>query len=412
MLTSTDIIEELSNLNPPTTEFNNKLMLNALLLLGNPQNNYKVIHIAGTNGKGSTAAFLEEALYQAGLEIGKFSSPHINKINECISYNKNSIDDQTLIRIYLELKSTLSKNNIYPSSFEMLTLIMFKFFAEKNIDYLILETGMGGQDDSTNVVNSRYSIITNISLEHTQWLGNSLDEIARHKCGIIKNGLTIIGENIPELINHTREKASNFVLIDDLYNYTVELDFKNFSTILKINDKHNNYFKFELGLFGYFQARNFLCAYTVLNDIGINIGTIQKAAKKTVWAGRLQKISNYPLTITDASHNESGTDALRNSLNGYWKRKNSIILCSILKDKNIDKMLEDYSKISENIIFCSINKQVRASNPFILARKARYKFKNVYVIPSPTLALYQAKKMRKQLILVSGSIYLLKNFIR
>lgn len=412
MLTSTDIIEELSNLNPPTTEFNNKLMLKALLLLGNPQNNYKVIHIAGTNGKGSTAAFLEEALYQTGLEIGKFSSPHINKINECISYNKISIDDQTLIRIYLELKSTLSKNNIYPSSFEMLTLIMFKFFAEKNVDYLILETGMGGQDDSTNVVNSSYSIITNISLEHTQWLGNSLDEIARHKCGIIKNGLTIIGENIPELINHTREKTSNFVLIDDLYNYTVELDFKNFLTILKINDKHNNYFKFELGLFGYFQARNFLCAYTVLNDIGINVETIQKAAKKTVWAGRLQKISNYPLTITDASHNESGTEALKTSLNGYWKRKNSIILCSILKDKNIDKMLEDYSKISENIIFCSINNQVRASNPFVLARKACYKFKNVYVIPSPTLALYQAKKMRKQLILVSGSIYLLKNFIR
>lgn len=411
MLTSSDIIEELSNLNPPTTEFNNKLMLKALLLLGNPQNNYKVIHIAGSNGKGSTAAFLEEALYQTGLKIGKFSSPHINKINECISYNKNLIDDQTLIRIYLELKSTLSNHNIYPSSFEMLTLIMFKFFAEKNIDYLVLETGMGGQDDSTNVVNSSYSIITNISLEHTQWLGNTLDEIARHKCGIIKNGLTILGENIPELVNHTREKTSNFVLIDDLYNYTVELNFINFSTILKFDDKYNNHFNFELGLFGYFQARNFLCAYTVLNDIGISIDTIQKAAKKTSWAGRLQKISNYPLTIIDASHNESGTGALTACVSNYGKRQNSIILCSILKDKNIDKMLEDYSKISEDIIFCSIANQARASNPFSLARKARYKFKNVYVIPSPSLALYQARKMKKQLILISGSIYLLKNFI-
>lgn len=405
------IINELSNLNPPTTEFNNKLMLKALPLLGNPQNNYKVIHIAGTNGKGSTAAFLEEGLFQAGYKTGKFSSPHINKINECITYNKTQIDDNSLIKHYRELKSILSKNNIYPSSFEMLTLVMFSFFAEKKIDYLILETGMGGRDDCTNVVNSSYSIITNISLEHTQWLGNSLTEIATHKCGIIKNGLTILGENIPELVSTAKKITSNLVLIDDLYDYTSRLDFKSFTTKLSIANKQNDYYQFELSLFGHFQARNFLCAYTVLKDLGINMDSIRKAAKETVWLGRLQKISTYPLVIADASHNESGTKVLAKSLNRYRNKKESIIICSILKDKDIDKMLDNYSRISQNIIFCSISNQPRASNPFLLAKKARHKFKNIYVMPSAELALYQAKKMKKLLILISGSIYLLKTIL-
>lgn len=405
-----NIIEELSNLNPPTTEFNNKLMLKALPLLGNPQSSYKVIHIAGTNGKGSTAAFLEEGLFQAGYKTGKFSSPHINKINECITFNKIQIDDDSLIRHYLKLKLVLSNNNIYPSSFEMLTLIMFSFFAEKRIDYLILETGMGGRDDCTNVVNSIYSIITNISLEHTQWLGNSLTEIATHKCGIIKNGLTILGENTKELVSTANKMTSSLLLIDDLYHYTSKLDFKNFTTFLSFTDKENNSHQFELGLFGHFQARNFLCAYTVLKDLGVSSDIIRNAAKETVWLGRLQKISSSPLIIADASHNESGTKVLSESLKRYKNKKDSIIICSILKDKDINKMLDNYSKISQNIIFCSINNQARASNPLILAKKARHKFRNIYVIPSPDLALYQAKKMKKQLILISGSIYLLKNY--
>lgn len=405
-----NVIEELSNLNPPNTEFNNKLMLKALLLLENPQYTYKVIHIAGTNGKGSTAAFLEEGLFQAGYKTGKFSSPHISKINECITYNKVQIDDNTLVRHYLELKSILGKSNIYPSSFEMLTLIMFRFFAEKGIDYLILETGMGGRDDCTNVVNSNYSIITNISLEHTQWLGNSLSEIATHKCGIIKSGLTILGENTPELVTTAKKITSNLVLIDDQYDYTSKLDFKNFTTLLSFSDKENKSYQFELGLFGYFQVRNFLCAYTVLKDLGVSINIIRRAAKETIWLGRLQKISTYPLILADASHNENGTKVLAESLKRYRNKKESIIVCSTLKDKDIDKMLDNYSKISQNIIFCNINNQPRASNPFILAKKARHKFKNIYVVPSPELALYQAKKMKKQLVLISGSIYLLKNY--
>jgi len=406
------IIEELSNLNPPNTEFNNKLMLNALSILGNPQNNYKVIHIAGTNGKGSTAAYLEETLCLAGFKVGKFSSPSIQVINECIMLNKILISDVELVSIYQELKETLSINSIFPSSFEMLTLIMFIYFARNKINYLILETGMGGRDDATNVVNSDYSIITNISLEHTQWLGNSLEEIAKHKCGIIKNGFTVIGDNCPELIAETNRKTNNFIIIDKVYQYATKLDYQKFTTHLMFSDSKQNQYKFELGLFGHFQARNFLCAFSILNKIGIKQDIIKQAARQTRWAGRLQRVSRYPLIIADASHNENGTKVLADSLKNHYPQSGTIIICSILKDKNISAMLNNYAQISDNIIFCNISRQPRASNPYHLAKEARHKFKQIYVIQSPELAIRIAKRMRKRLVLLSGSIYLLKNILK
>lgn len=405
------IIEELSNLNPPQKSFDNKLILQALETIGNPQFSYKVIHIAGTNGKGSTAAFIEAGLTEASYKVGKFSSPFIHIINECICVNGIMISDNELANLYTEHKTILENKNIFLSSFEMLTLLMFVHCKNQQIDYLVLETGLGGRDDSTNVVDSQYSIITNISLEHTQFLGNNLSDIAKHKAGIIKNGLTVVGDNLPELIEAVKDHSNNYISIKDYYKIkNIKLDKDNFTTKLEFTDNINRY-NFILGLFGYFQAYNFLCAFTVLRDIGLSIEQIASAAHKVKWHGRLQKIRDNPLIIADASHNVDGVTNLANSLTEWFDHKNSVIICSILNDKDIVQMLDQYSKISQNIIFCSIPDQPRTSNAHELADLARGKFAYIDFTNTPQEAMKRALQMNVRHILISGSCYLLKYFI-
>lgn len=406
------ILEELSNLNPPNRSFDNSQMIKALSLINNPQYSYKVIHIAGTNGKGSTASFIEAGLIGAAYKVGKFSSPYIHVINECITINTKMIADDSLANLYSQYKETLLSNGIYLSSFEMLTFLMFVYCEHHKIDYLVLETGLGGKDDSTNVVDSAFSIITNISLEHMQFLGNTLESIAKHKAGIIKDGYTVLGDSSAELINEVALRSNNFISIRDKYHIVhVELNQKEFTTDLHFIDSLGVDYKVQLGLFGYFQVYNFLCAYEVLNKIGINWDVIKNTVKNVRWSGRLEKINDKPLTIADASHNSDGVRNLASSLVEWFPFERSVIICSILIDKDQEEMINYYSKISANIIFCAIPSQSRTSDANSLALLASGKFKNIWAFDTPDTAYQFAKSLRYDAILVTGSCYLLKHFI-
>ncbi len=411
MVNYTAILEELSNLNPPNRSFDNQLIKQALEFISNPQFSYKVIHIAGTNGKGSTAAFIEAGLIAAGFKVGKFSSPYIHKINECICINGNMIADYELAELYIKYKVILEQEQIFLSSFEMLTLLMFVYCQYQSIDYLVLETGLGGRDDSTNVVDSAYSIITNVSLEHTQFLGNSLSSIAMHKAGIIKHGRTVIGDNTPELIAAVESHTTKYISVKDFYYIQdIQLNPQSFTTTVKFTDGVTTH-KFVLGLFGYFQAYNFLCAFVVLQDIGLTIEQINRGVEQVKWFGRLQKLHDRPLMIADASHNVDGVTKLANSLVEWFNHTNSVIICSILTDKNQVEMLEQYSKISANIIFCSIPDQPRTSIASELAKLAQGKFECIEFTQTPADALLLAQKQSRAMVLISGSCYLLKYFI-
>lgn len=405
-----EILQELANLNPPRVEFNTNSMLQILELLNHPEKSYPVIHIAGSNGKGSTAAFLESGLLAANYTVGKFTSPYIHRLNECIVLNRQEINNTELCQIYLEIKKLTITQKIYVSSFEMLTLIMFIYFARNKIDYLILEAGLGGLNDSTNVVESDYSIITNISFEHTQWLGSSLAEIAAHKAGIIKFGLTVIASDIPELINAVSTRTTNYINVMDKYKYSTQLDQINHKTILQFSkDGVSN--KLTLGLFGHFQARNFLTAYTVLQDLKISDDLIFQSATTTSWAGRLECVSRKPWIIADASHNDDGVLQLYFSIRELVNLEQCVIITSILEDKNHTAMLKTYAKIASNLIICNLPQQLRSISAIKLAKLANHQFKNIYVYNSPTIALQFAKSLKKKLILISGSTYLLKYFI-
>ena len=408
-----EILNELANLNPPQTEFNSQLIARALLFLGNPQFSYPVIHIAGSNGKGSTAAFMASGLAEAGYRVGKYTTPYIQHLTECIAINQQPISSLELAMLYQEYKAQLAAQQLYLSSFEMLTLLMFIYFAAQKIDYLVLETGLGGRDDATNVVQSSYNVITNISLEHSSWLGGSLATIAAHKAGIIKGGKTIIADNCSELIAAVSQRSSNFINVLTAYRYSSSLDWHNFTTTLRFSEanavmpvEHS----VKLSLFGHFQVRNFLAAYAVLREIGLTPATIFAAAQKTQWPGRLQLLQRYPRIVADAAHNPDGCKNLYLSLKDYINPQHVVIICSILSDKDQVAMLEWYRKIGATIIFCRLSQQPRATEPRALAGLAQGRFKRVYVVNSPVVALAMAKRLKPQLILISGSTYLLSNF--
>lgn len=407
---SASVAEALDNPGNLIANYGTKRVEEVLTQLGNPQHKYKVIHISGTNGKGSTAAFIETALCNAGYLVGKFSSPYIKTINECICLKQKTISDNDIEKNFWQIQGLLEKSDIVLAPFELLTIIMFNYFANESIDYLVLEVGMGGLDDATNVVNPLVSIITNISLEHTQFLGNSLAAIAMAKAGIVKGGLTIIADSTQELIDAVANKTQNYINILENYNFTATLDYDKFQTIVEINNSDETRKVYTLNLFGKFQAYNFLCAYHALRYLNITHASINYAAANTRNAGRFEVIERDPLLIFDATHNLAGAKNLVATLAGKFKPNDVVIISSILSDKDIDGMLKAFSTIAGHIICTTIAANSRVTSSQNLMHKANQYFKNVQALDDPLLALAIARDMHKKLILITGSLYLLRHY--
>ena len=332
-------------------------------LLGKPCNSVKVIHIAGTNGKGSTATFLENILLEAGYNVGKFTSPHILKYNERILYNRQMIDDEEIVENYFFLKQMIENckrenenlKDIYLNFFEITTFIALMFFAKKNPDFLVIETGLGGRLDATNIINSDIALITNITFDHTAILGNSLREIAYEKAGIIKNGeLCIYADSLAELEEEINKKTENSVNIIKKYNdMEIELDKINYRTVIKFQ---NN--KFILPLFGKFQANNFLLAYETAKFYNIDNETIQNGVNKVYWPARFEFFSVEPPVILDAAHNDDSIRKLIENLTEIYKRNEVIVITSLLATKDFEKVFTKLEKITDKIFITSLKDTV------------------------------------------------------
>ena len=332
-------------------------------LLGKPCNSVKVIHIAGTNGKGSTATFLENILLEAGYNVGKFTSPHILKYNERILYNRQMIEDEEIVENYFSLKQMIEKckkenenlKDIYLNFFEITTFIALMFFAKKNPDFLVIETGLGGRLDATNIINSDIALITNITFDHTAILGNSLKEIAYEKAGIIKNReLCIYADSLPELEEKINKKTENSINIIKKYNdMEIELDKTNYKTLIKFQ---NN--EFILPLFGKFQANNFLLAYETAKFYNIDNETIQNGVNKVYWPARFEFFSVEPPVILDAAHNDDSIRKLIENLTEIYKRNEVIIITSLLETKDFEKVFTNLEKITDKIFITSLKDTV------------------------------------------------------
>ena len=182
--------------------------------LGNPEKSYKVIHITGTNGKGSVSTTVERILLDAGYKVGKYTSPHILKFNERIIFNDKYISDEDVAKYYERVKKIIDEHNIQATFFEVTTAMMFDYFKDMKADYVILEAGMGGRYDATNICDNIVSVITNVSLEHTEYLGDTIYKIAKEKAGIIKNcPYTIFADNNPDVKKAIEETTDKYVCL-------------------------------------------------------------------------------------------------------------------------------------------------------------------------------------------------------
>ena len=415
---------------------NNEKLKKIYELLGEPCKNKKIIHIAGTNGKGSTATFLENIFFIGGYSVAKFTSPHILKFNERILINKKMISDEDVVKYYEIVMELLEKNSFKINFFEITTFMALLYFEEKNPDFIFLETGLGGKYDATNVVNSTIAVITNVSFDHVSLLGNSLDKIADRKAGIIKNRqLCIYAQNLVELENAVKKETDNSINVLKKYdNFQVELDTQNYKTIVKIlengnleefknieykKNKHKLEKTFKLPLFGKFQANNFLIAYEIAKIYGIGDEIIQKGLDEISLAGRFEIFSQNPATILDVAHNDDSVRVLVENLNELFKNDEVIFILSILGTKDIANIFEKILEKNYKIFITSL-KEVTYG---LSANEIKKNLENSNILTNNIIfednildAYNQAKEMvleknsRYKAIVVCGSFYEIAKF--
>lgn len=377
--------------------------------LGNPEKNLKIIHIAGTNGKGSAASMLESVLITAGYNVGKFTSPHIIKFNERIVYNKKEIPDEEIAGFFDIIEKITEKYNIYLNFFEVTTIIMFCYFNKLKPDYTIIECGLGGRLDATNTGNSYLSVITNISFDHTAVLGNTLKEIAFEKAGIVHDGqICIFAGNHSELTEAVKNKTDNFVDIMTKYkNIDISLDKTTLHTRISLNNSI-----FEIPLYGIFQGWNFLLVYETAKILKIEDSIIAKGISDVKWPGRFEIYSKDPLIILDAAHNTDSVKVLRDNILSLYPKSETAVIISVLKDKNINEIFSLAEEFTDNIFCTSLSESHRGFTSEEL--------KNVIKRNDPSIEYYfdddlekitrKALSLNKKVLIVCGSFYLISKF--
>ena len=343
-----DIEKYLSNFYRGTKNPNLKVMKFLMEEFNHPENKLKAIHIAGTNGKGSVTEMITNVLIKEGYTVGKFISPHLIHYNERISVNNNNISDiemEELINIINpSIKKYNCENDIPVTKFELETTMALLYFKEKNCDFVVLETGLGGLYDCTNIINHPLvSVITSIGYDHMNILGNTLPEIAYQKAGIIKeNSNTVICNQESEVdnvfINECKRKNNILHIIKktDISNYSFDNNFQYFD--------YKNYNNIIINLKGKVQVQNAcLCleVFEILNALGYNISfeNIKNGLKTVIHKGRMEQLNDKPLIIFDGAHNEPAIKNLQDMIKMYYKEMKRIYIISILKRKDYTKML-------------------------------------------------------------------------
>lgn len=374
--------------------------------MGEPQKDYKVIHIAGTNGKGSTSTTIETILLEAGYRVGKYTSPHILKFNERIRANGQDITDEDIVKYYQLVKDIVAKTGLRPTFFEMTTAMMFKYFSDLKLDYVVLETGMGGRFDATNVCEADICVITNVGLDHIEYLGDTIYKIAKEKAGIIKNcPKVVVADSNPEFLKAISEEKAEIINVLEKYkDARMKLDFKGFVTRIEIGEE-----SYDFSLFGDYQFKNFLTAYEVVTELGIDREIIKKACKKVVWQCRFERYFEKPLVILDGAHNEDGMRELCKIIEQGYRSDEVVIITSILKDKDVKHMLKLMRKISDNIVFTSLEDNPRGTTGEKILEQLEDK-RGCLVENDMKKAYEIAKNLNKKIIVVCGSFYTLSKF--
>lgn len=331
-------------------------------LLHNPENKFRSIHIAGTNGKGSTSHLLASVLQSAGLKVGLYTSPHLKDFRERIKINGVMIPEKNVVAFVEKYKNDFEM--VQPSFFEMTVGLAFDYFANEKVDIAVIEVGLGGRLDSTNVIKPLVSVITNISMDHTVLLGNTQEQIAIEKAGIIKEGVpVVIGETQPEsavvFIETAQRHHSKIIFADQNYSVKNARHVKEEKLYLSLDIEKNGKLiieNLETELLGMYQKKNVITVLATieeLNNAGLSLDQkiiregIKKVIRNTGLSGRWQILSENPLTIADTGHNEAGIKEVLNQLS-YTKYNQLHFVLGMVSDKDISTVLK---LLPENAIY-------------------------------------------------------------
>ncbi len=389
-----------------------------------PEKDLKVIHIAGTNGKGSCAEMMTNILIKAGYKVGKFLSPHLIKYNERISINNKNITDEEMEGLINRVWPKVNEYSILGDHritlFEFETIMAFLYFKENNCDFVVLEVGLGGLYDSTNIVNPLISIITSVGYDHMSILGDTLEKIAEQKAGIIKqNSDTIFVKQDEEEVNNVIKKAcldnnNNLHLIekDNISNYSYDKDYQKFD--------YKKYKDILVNLKGEKQIYNAsICleAVDILNKKSYKISdkSVKEGLKTVIHKARFETISKKPLIIYDGAHNKPAMENLVNSINMYYKNNKKVYIISILKSKDYNSMLKEILKDEKSIfIFTDGNNKDRyVSKEELLETAKKYTTNQELYIEDLKVAIDLVKeKYSKYVIFIVGSFYIYGDVIK
>jgi dihydrofolate synthase/folylpolyglutamate synthase len=382
----------------------------ALARLDNPHHAFKSIHVGGTNGKGSTSNFITNILMSAGYKVGLFTSPYVVDFNERIKVNQINITDDLLVhytnmvyQVSLELLEENEEDII--TFFEVLTIIAFLYYKDENVDYAVIEVGLGGLLDATNVIVPEVSVITNVSYDHMKQLGNTLESIALNKLGIVKEGVPLITgiedmhlyPLIYEITNkkHSRVKICNFELAED-----VQL-----SELTTFRYQENSY---ELQLPGQYQVKNAIVAIEtirllrLINHLNIQEENIFEGLKATKWPGRFE-IFNHQI-ILDGAHNIGGIKALKTSIQSIYKDKDIICLFSVMKDKQHKQMIEELDNFCSRLYFTEFDYIRRADAEDLFFESSHYR-KSFHHDHKAIFDQLSNDLKDNEILLVTGSLY-------
>jgi dihydrofolate synthase / folylpolyglutamate synthase len=406
-----------------------------LEFLGDPHKKIKCVHVAGTNGKGSTTAMINKMLMDAGLKVGMYTSPYLEVFEERIQINGENISKENLSKVVTEVSKAVDKvielGYDEPTEFEIITCAMFYYFAKEKVDFAVVEVGLGGTLDSTNVMQAfsneeaggvMASVIVSISLDHTQILGDTLEKIAFEKSGIIKNGVPVImypqekeAEKVIEKV--CAERGCQLIKVSNGSGEYVEEDKidKNSLTYtqrVKIKTTENTY-DVQLALLGKHQVLNCATAILTIEELikqGVKIKkeNILNALKEVKWIGRLEVIKNKPLVVIDGAHNIDGITKLKENVEQYFKYNKMVLILGILADKEVEKMVATIVPLTDRVIAVTPN-SYRAENAEELKNVIQKYNEKCNAVDSYKEAYELALSYCEEddILLISGSLYMI-----
>lgn len=363
--------------------------------VGNPQNDYPTIHIAGTNGKGTTCSVVTSLLTEMGLKVGLYTSPHIKDFNERIRVNGTQITDDELV----DFSETLlpKAEELDATFFEITTVMAFMHFHNHEVDVAVIETGMGGRFDSTNILSPTVTCITDIDLDHQEFLGDTIEQIAFEKAGIIKQDTPVVTTNQDEsILDIIKEKAENFSA--DIISPNEKID----KTVLKEIEKRYISQSFQ---------KNYKAALTVTElylgnpvDIDIQLKAVKNLGENSGYFGRMEVIDSSPLTIIDIAHSPAAVGNLIDSLTLRYPNQKWTIILAMMKDKNYRDIINQLEHIAERFIFTQVAGE-RSAKASELASAVTNSEVEYSATDNPKAALSEAKQIMNPILIV-GSFYL------